>query len=160
VLYVLGDVLNLSFTLGRLAEFGSERSSAYHRYIGPARLIATSFDPDSATAWFGFGPGTISQAKATFDFHDPTWAKLLFEYGVLGTLGMVSLFARSLWRSDVPSELRATLFLSWLLLGGHLLAPDHDYLCLALVTLLPAGRTTSADVSTATAPVTLSLERA
>lgn len=140
--FLLGDLLNLSFTLDRLAEFGSERSSAYHRYVGPLRLLASSFDAESSSAWFGFGPGTIFRTKTTFDFHDPTWAKLPFEYGMIGTAAVVALFARALRRVEVPRELRALLFFSWLLLGGYLLVPDHVYLCLSLVTLLPAREAT------------------
>jgi hypothetical protein len=136
-LWLLGDLLNLSYTLGRVTEFGSERSSAYHRYVGPLRLVASSFDLASASTWLGHGPGTIRHAKAAFDFHDPTWAKLMFEYGLLGSAAVVALFASALRRRDVRTEIRATLFVSWLVLGGNLLAPEHVYLCLALVTLLP-----------------------
>jgi hypothetical protein len=138
VLWLLGDLLNLTYTLSRITEFGSERSSAYHRYVGPVRLIASSFDLASASTWLGHGPGTIRHAKAAFDFHDPTWAKLMFEYGMLGTAAVVTLFRAALSRHEVRPEIRATLFVSWLLLGGNLLAPEHVYLCLALVTLLPA----------------------
>ncbi len=135
--YTLGDALNLSFTLDRLGEFDSERSSAYIRYIAPLRLIRDSFDAGSLSAWFGHGPGTIFSAKPGYEFHDPTWAKLLYEYGVCGALAFVTLFKLALARRDAPIEMRATLFCSWFLMGGHLLSPEHNYLTLALVTLLP-----------------------
>jgi hypothetical protein len=61
----------------------------------------------------------------------------MFEYGLLGSAAVVALFASALRRRDVRTEIRATLFVSWLVLGGNLLAPEHVYLCLALVTLLP-----------------------
>ena len=82
--YALDDLLNLSFTLARVGEFNSERSSAYIRYIAPLRLIRDSFDAGTASGWFGHGPGTIFFAKPGYVFHDPTWAKLLYEYGAAG----------------------------------------------------------------------------
>jgi hypothetical protein len=139
-LFLLGDVLNLSFTLGRLAEFGSERSSAYHRYVAPFRLVAGSFDSSNLAVLFGNGPGSISRAVADFAFHDPTWAKLLYEYGVVGAAAFLALFTHALGRRDLPVELRATLFFTWLVLGGHLLSPEYNYLCLALVGFVPLAR--------------------
>lgn len=79
VVWLLGDVLNLSFTLGRVKEFDSEDSSAYMRYVAPMRLIHASLDTDPWTALLGHGPGTIERTTQSFIFHDPTWAKLIFE---------------------------------------------------------------------------------
>lgn len=139
VVVALGDVLNLSFTLGRVGEFGSERSSAYIRYIAPFRVIADTMMSDAWSFWLGHGPGTIYRLgpSSSYDFHDPTWAKLLFEYGVLGFVAFVALFATALYRPRVPQQLRAVLFFSWLLMGGHLLTPENNYFTLTLVGLMP-----------------------
>jgi hypothetical protein len=146
VFLLLGDALNLSFTLGRLGEFDSERSSAYIRYIAPVRLVHDSFDASSLTAWFGHGPGTITSAKPGYEFHDPTWAKLLYEYGVVGAVAVVALYVLGLRRAEIPIELRAALLFSWLVTSGYLLSPEHNYISFAFVTLLPLPR------SSATAP--------
>lgn len=135
--YALDDLLNLSFTLARAGEFNSERSSAYIRYIAPLRLIRDTFDAGSASGWFGHGPGTIFFTKPGYVFHDPTWAKLLYEYGAAGFAAVVALFWIALSRPQVAPEIRAMLFGSWLLLGGRLLSPEHNYLTFALVTLVP-----------------------
>jgi len=135
--WLLGDALNLRFTLERIGEFDSQRSSAYIRYIAPARLIAETMASDPWVPWVGHGPGTILHAQANYEFHDPTWAKLLFEYGVLGTIAMLALFFATLNRAIVPAQVRAALFFAWLLMGGHLLSPEQNYLTLALVTFLP-----------------------
>jgi hypothetical protein len=135
--WLLGDVLNLSFTLGRVGEFGSERSSAYIRYIAPLRLVRDSFETHVFTPFLGHGPGTILHANPGYEFHDPTWAKLVFEYGLLGLVAFVALFLTSLGRAAIPMELRAALFFSWLLMGGHLLSPEQNFLMLALVGLVP-----------------------
>lgn len=131
------DALNLSFTLGRLDEFGSERSSGYIRYIAPGRLLADTAATEPATLWLGHGPGSITHKEAGFEFHDPTWAKLIFEYGVLGFAAFVVLFLMALRRSAAPLRVRAMLFAAWLVMGGHLLSPEQNFLTLALVGLYP-----------------------
>ena len=134
---LLGDSLNLSFTLGRLSEFESTRSSGYIRYIAPGRLLEELFTSDPWSAWVGHGPGTIFRTVREYEFHDPTWAKLLFEYGALGFATFVSLFAFTLRRGAIPMQVRASLFWTWLVTGGHLLSPEQNYLTLALIGLLP-----------------------
>jgi len=136
---LLGDSLNLTVTVDRLGEFDSTRSSGYIRYIAPGRLLAELFDSDSWSAWVGHGPGTIFRTVREYEFHDPTWAKLLFEYGLLGFLLFVGLFAFTLRRTGIPMQLRASLFWAWLVTGGHLLSPEQNYLTLALIGLLPLG---------------------
>lgn len=140
LLWLLGDALNLSFTLSRLGEFGAERSSAYIRFVAPLRLVGDSFETHALTPWLGHGPGTILRATPGYEFHDPTWAKLLFEYGALGCAAFLSLYLTTLTRRESPAQLRAALFFSWLLMGGHLLSPEHNFLMLALLGLAPPAR--------------------
>lgn len=145
VYWTLGNVLDLSFTLQRVFEFGSERSSGYIRYIAPFRLLVDTWNTEPWSLWLGHGPGTIARAQEgaffsglhTYEFHDPTWAKLLFEYGIAGFVAFVALFALVLRHPAVPVSIRAVLFFSWLIMGGHLLSPDHAVLTLALVGLFP-----------------------
>lgn len=136
---LFGEALNLSFTLSRLGEFGSERSSAYVRYVGPLRLLGDTFTSTIWTPLIGHGPGSMLRVKQDYAFHDPTWARLLFEYGVLGFIAFLALFLRVLARASVPIQLRAALFFAWLLTGGHLLLPELPFLALALIGF-PASR--------------------
>lgn len=141
VFWLLGDALNLSFTVGRVNEFSSDstQSSGYIRYIAPGRLVAETFVDTPFSAFIGHGPGTIFRTLRSYEFHDPTWAKLLFEYGALGFLGFLSLFLLTLRRRSLPVQLRAALFWGWLVMGGHLLAPEQNFLTLVLVGLTPFG---------------------
>jgi len=136
---VFDDALNLSFTLGRLGEFNSDRSSGYIRYIAPGRLLAELFASDPWSAWVGHGPGTVFRTLREYEFHDPTWAKLLFEYGGLGFGAAFLLFLVMLRRPGIPIQVRAVLFWAWLIMGGHLLSPEQNFLTLALVGLMPLG---------------------
>jgi hypothetical protein len=139
---LLAGPLNLTYTLSRLDEFGSEDSSAYIRYVAPGRLLAEAAASSPGTLWFGHGPGTIFRQDVGYEFHDPTWAKLIFEYGVTGFLAFLALFLAALrissQDSPPPLRARAMLFGGWLLMGGHLLSPEQNFLTLALVGLLPA----------------------
>jgi hypothetical protein len=141
IFWLLGDALDLSFTLGRVNEFSSDstQSSGYIRYIAPGRLVAETFVDTPFSAFIGHGPGTIFHTLRSYEFHDPTWAKLLFEYGGLGFLGFLSLFLLTLRRRSLPVQLRAALFWGWLVMGGHLLSPEQNFLTLVLVGLTPFG---------------------
>jgi hypothetical protein len=138
VFWLLGDALNLSFTLGRVSEFNSTYSSGYMRYVAPGRLVLESIDSAWWVAWLGHGPGTIFRTLRDYEFHDPTWAKLLFEYGAFGFAAFVSLFLVMLRRPTASLQVRATLFWGWLIMGGHLLSPELNFLALALIGLSPA----------------------
>jgi len=137
LLTLLDPFLNLSFTLARLGEFHSERSSAYIRYVGPGRMLMDSLRSDEWTLWFGHGPGTVTHQQLPYEFHDPTWAKLLYEYGLIGFTLFTGLFVLILRRSAMPLAGRVVLFVAWMIMGGHLLSPEQTFLTFALVGLLP-----------------------
>lgn len=141
VFWLFGDALNLSFTLGRVSEFSSQNSasSGYIRYVAPLRLVSETFDSSAFTPWLGHGPGTILRTTRSYEFHDPTWAKLLFEYGALGFFAFVALFLAGLRRPGLPLQVRAALFWGWLIMGGHLLSPEQNFLTLLLVGITPVG---------------------
>jgi hypothetical protein len=135
--FLLEAPLNLSFTLSRLGEFGSQTSSGYIRYIAPGRLIADTVASAPSSLWLGHGPGTIFRQNVGYEFHDPTWAKLIFEYGVVGFVAFLALFLASLGGRTAPLRLRAMLLAGWLIMGGHLLSPEQNFMTLGLLGLLP-----------------------
>jgi hypothetical protein len=125
VYFILGDVLNLSYTLARAGEITSESSSAYCRFVYPGVATLQQLDADPWTSLLGHGPGTMVRMGATCaDGHQTTYGKLLFEYGLLGTLAFGALLAGALNRSGAPMRIRAALAITWLFLGGNLLASE------------------------------------
>jgi hypothetical protein len=125
VLFFLGDTLNLSYTVERIAEFGDERSSAYCRFIQPAVAVAQGLQLDPWSALLGHGPGSLTRWGMTCaDLHEPTYGKLLFEYGLLGALAFGALVLLALNRSRAPLRLRIALAVSWLLVGGNLVSSE------------------------------------
>jgi hypothetical protein len=139
--FLLWDVLNLDFTLGRVAEFAQPRSSAHMRYVAPAHLIAESLFQHPWTFWIGFGPGTIYRTGGHiwgwfYEYHDPTLAKLLFEYGMLGLVLSVTLVVLTLRNAAIPIQVRAAAFFCWIGTGGFLLTPELTYLMIIFGLLL------------------------
>jgi hypothetical protein len=136
------DLLQLDSFLGRVSEFSTPNTSGYARFIAPFDMIRYGFDASWWHSVFGHGPGTIQPAidryRTTFAIHDPTWAKLIFEYGVAGALAMLLFVGQALFRSGVARELKIAILYSWLAAGGLLLSPDFTALMFALVTLWPA----------------------
>jgi hypothetical protein len=128
----LWDVLNLGFTLRRLEEFTIPSASAYHRYVAPVRLIGDFIAGEPWSFWIGYGPGSITRIGTNpfYDFHHPTWAKALFEYGVLGLAAVIGLGWACLRQAPVPMQVRAAAFFCWIGAGGFLLTPEFTYLLL------------------------------
>jgi hypothetical protein len=144
VVLVLGDALNLSYTVNRLAEFGSERSSAYCRFLHPAVAVAGALDTDVWSALLGHGPGSMTRAGATcVDLHQPTYGKLLFEYGLLGALAFGALVLQALNRSAAPLRIRVALGVSWLFIGGNLVSSEVLTMIFLLCAMWPPGSAAS-----------------
>lgn len=130
-----GDPLNLAFTFSRGSEFSTPGTSGYARYVAPMQVVDTFIDSKPWSLWVGNGPGLFIRTATAFEAHDPTWAKLLFEYGLLGFLLFLGLMVYKISAFPAPFQLRAVLFANWLVMGGYLLIPEtvcFVYLVLAL----------------------------
>jgi len=142
IFYGLGDALNLSFTASRVGEFSSPGSSAYSRFIAPFYFIQANIDTFSSTFLVGHGPGSITRSalhRSYFENADPTWAKLLFEYGVLGIFAFAGLMFYSITKSRAPVELIAGLCFGWgIIWGGVALAPEMTGLMFMIAAVAPA----------------------
>jgi hypothetical protein len=137
---VFGDALNLSYTVSRMAEFSDERSSAYCRFIHPAVAVAHGLQTDAWSALIGHGPGSMARAGATcVDLHQPTYGKLLFEYGLGGAIAFGVLIVQALNRSRAPLQLRVALGVTWLFLGGNLVGSEVIAALFLFCAMWPAG---------------------
>ncbi len=134
VVALLGDVLGLDYTLSRTGEIHSDKSSAYCRFISPAKLIAEQIDSQPWTTFLGHGSGTTQKMSTACE---TTFGKVLFEYGLLGALAFGLLIFSAISRSGLPSRLRAMVVVQWVLLGGLLLAPESLLLIFTLSAMWP-----------------------
>jgi len=141
IFVLLSPFLDLSFTLNRITEFNNQGTSAHARYLAPFGVLAATYDDTPWALAIGHGPGAMTRAIATtFYSHDPTWAKLLHEYGVAGFVLFVSLAITTLNNRHLALSVRATLFFGWLIMGGHLLSPVMSApLMVTLAGLSPRG---------------------
>jgi len=141
VYLILSEVLDLSVFTNRVAEFQTPGTSAYARFVAPYLLLSRDFDYPPWAALLGHGPGSISAAALTFaspgGSHDPTWAKSMYEYGLLGAFAILSLLVVSLWRSWPSAEFKIAMLYAWLASGGQLLSPDFMALLFVVVSLWP-----------------------
>jgi hypothetical protein len=136
---LFGDALNLYYTLGRLDEFDPDAttSSAYYRFVAPAKLLAAQFDSAPWTALLGHGPGTTQKFGA--DVFATTYGKLLFEYGLGGAIAFGALVLAAIGRSAAPVRIRVALIVSWFFLGGNLVTPDPLLLIFLITGVWPAA---------------------
>jgi hypothetical protein len=123
-----GDALNLSYTLNRYGEFFVRESSAYCRFVAPGAEAIRQFNSDPWTSLLGHGPGSMFRIGDDCGYNavQTTYAKMVIEYGLLGTLAFCGLILTALNRSSAPLRIRVAVGVTWLLLGGNLL--DSLYL--------------------------------
>lgn len=142
IFFFLGQTLHLGFTAGRVNEFNTPGTSAYARFVAPLEFVQRNVGTSFVSTVMGHGPGSVTRGAgvgAWYENANPTWAKLLIEYGITGFATFVGLMFYSLWRSRAPVELVAPLFLGWLIIwGGIFLGPEMTGLIYVLAAALPA----------------------
>ncbi len=126
VVVLSASVFEFNTLFGRVDEFTAPESSGFARFVSPFYLIRDFLLPSPDNFLFGMGPGTINAAllKATFHAylaHDPTWIKLIFEYGLVGGLALLSYVVSAVYTGARDRLLSTALLFAWLVLGGYLL---------------------------------------
>ena len=126
VFFLLGDLLNLSATLDRVDEFSTPGSSGSDRFVAPIELLQEQIGnlSDIVHVLLGNGPGSVTRAVRSYTFFDPTWARLFFEYGLLGSIAFLWFFIQTMNRFSSPAAIRAGLFFCWFLMGDGLATPE------------------------------------
>lgn len=120
--------------LSRVSEFSTEGTSGYARFVAPLGML--NGDLDDFTI-FGNGAGSYARAVVSlgmpYEIHDPTWVKLLYEYGIFGFLLLFYLVVSCIKKAQLPFSFKAALLYSWLFSGGLLLNPEFILIlrCLA-----------------------------
>jgi hypothetical protein len=141
VLFVfLGDTLNISYTLGRADELSSSNSSAYCRLVAPAVEAVRSIDSNPWTGLVGNGPGSMARILTNSGcVAQATYAKALFEYGLVGTLAFAVLILGAITRSSAPVRIRVATGVTWLLVGGNLADPWCLLFIYTVLVMWPSG---------------------
>ena len=131
---------NMSFYQERATEFTDNDSSAHSRYVAPAVLIGQYQVPRTHDLLFGVGPGTITPygKLLPYDSSDPSWAKVLFEYGMVGSLLFWPMLIVAVFGSAPSIWLALALMIGFLTFGGEFLDPRLQTLLLVFCAL-PKG---------------------
>lgn len=129
VFLAAGAALNLDVFVNRAGSFNNEHSSAFARFVGPWMWIRDVQMTDTWRTFFGYGAGSVAmlQQNASFDFHDPTWAKVTIEYGLIGALAFFSFYLHSVFARAHDKRINWALFVMFLATGGALLNPFMAY---------------------------------
>jgi hypothetical protein len=123
--------------LNRVSEFGSDQSSGFARFLSPFYLFDEYLFPRLDTTLFGMGPGSIEPyfKLTAFQLHDPTWGKLIFEYGLVGAVPFMIFVLHCFFAGTRSVWLATALFLNYLILGGNLVDARLQVLIVVLVVL-------------------------
>jgi len=146
ILLIFSSSPYLSPYFDRFGEFGSTQSSGFARFLSPFYLFNDFIFTSNRNTLFGLGPGAIETFFNNYytEVHDPTWGKLFFEYGFVGTLPF-AVFAICSFFADAPTKwVAGALFFNWLLLGGYLLSAPVACLVLPLTIWHRSNRLRSA----------------
>jgi hypothetical protein len=129
--------LNLAIFVDRVNEFNSTHSSAYARFLSPFQTIKDFYLNDTQSFLFGTGAGSYryiaAVARRSYASHDPTWAKVFFEYGMIGAIAYFSFFCYCIFSVRQDSYIKTALFLQFMILGGYILTPFVHALILGLL---------------------------
>ncbi len=135
VLVAFASELQLQVFIDRIDEFQNVRSSGFARFLSIFYLIDDFLLPDPSAALFGMGAGSIGHMMnfVYYKVHDPSWGKLVFEYGFLGAAVYLPCMAVMVFGTSQHKFIKLALAIQFLALGGYLLTPIVHVLMLALV---------------------------
>jgi hypothetical protein len=119
VLALLAEPLNLTMTLKRAGEFGSAGSSAFARFVGWVDLFADKMWPSPLRALFGYGSGSFAEAAASYKAGEMVHAKIMFEFGVVGSLLYFAFIIYCMLSSRAPIVLRVAMLVAYFMNGAY-----------------------------------------
>jgi hypothetical protein len=123
VLVFFGDAVSLDAFIRRFGEFSDDQSSGWARFLSMFTVLQDVLLANDFTVLIGRGPGTVQEQFQQFSFYafDPTWGKLIYEYGLVGASIYAAFFYFAFCKS--AKGLRFAVGYTYLLLGGYLLNP-------------------------------------
>jgi hypothetical protein len=137
LVYATAGLLHLNVFEQRAGEFVDTNTSGYGRFIAPAVLLSRYLFTDPHGLLFGNGPGSLHGyiIQMPFDTHDPVWAKLLFEYGIVGAIPFMILFILAVYVNSPSGWMSVALTIGFFTFGGELLDPRLNSLLLVFCVL-------------------------
>lgn len=168
LLVVAAQIGVLDNFTGRVEEFGQEKSSGYNRFVLPAETAAQALGRDGLGGLLGSGAGSIPAGDPTKGgFNGFAWspyAKVIYEYGLIGFLIWLPLTVLAIFNRGVPFVICWIAFVQYNFLNGSLNVPLHTVYCYILaagyVMMRPAPRPGAPpDEAASIAPPVLGMRR-
>ncbi|HUK57680.1 MAG TPA: hypothetical protein VLV50_00510 [Stellaceae bacterium] len=158
--FIATDVLGFDLFVNRAAELTgrSQETSGYVRFIAPWIVLDEWIWPSLKNALLGVGSGTYMPfvRRSVVMAWGPTWAKMIFEYGLLGTLIYFIFLVRCMWASDVSGYVKWALLLQITILGGNMVTQPQEMIMYLLIfptaVAIRRPRTAAADAPAGEAP--------
>lgn len=133
MLVVAAQIGVLDNFTGRVEEFGQEKSSGYNRFVLPAVTAAEALGRDGLGGLLGSGAGSIPAGDPTKGgFNGFAWspyAKVIYEYGLIGFLIWLPLTVLAIFNRGVPFVICWIAFVQYNFLNGSLNVPLHTVYC-------------------------------
>ncbi len=139
---LVADTIGLGLFIDRAAEFNSRDSSAFARFLSIFYLMADYVWTSPAGILFGNGPGSVREHFLSVNFapFDPSWGKIMYEYGVIGFAAYFSFIFFCVFRSEGSLYLKFALILQFMFLGGYVaIMPVHIEIWMLLIWPVPAA---------------------
>ncbi len=129
--------VGLDKTVARAGEVTNKYSSGYARFVSIFPTLNTYIVPETKTLLVGRGAGsilrTLDAKKQDYEAHNPSWGKIIFEYGVIGGLFYFVFIGYAFFTSKCSWYIKSALLIQLMLLGEYVLSPVIQGLVLALV---------------------------
>lgn len=130
--------VGLGTQIERATEITNNQTSGYARFISMFPFIDMYILQETKTFFFGRGAGSIPWdggilATVDYEIFSPSWAKLFFEYGFLGTLFYIPLMAYVFFNPPRSGFIKAALVIQFILLGEYMIPPTVHGLIVPLL---------------------------
>jgi hypothetical protein len=140
LIVIIGAFVLPDLFAARLGEFSQENSSAYIRFIAPVLYLYDAYTSSIQGLLAGLGPGfatSVRMADVQVDF--PGIGKIMYEYGVLGTITVLLLYLQFSSRSIIASWIKWPFLFAQLLLNNGIFTPSltEFFLLLMMVGEVP-----------------------
>lgn len=121
LLILAAPYLHLEHLIARIGEFGSERSSAYERFVGGFRIFEASVAADPVKLLFGYGAGSYRDLVHGLNHPAAEMAlfKIVVEFGLIGTLLYFGFVLFCIFGARGPFVLRLALVITLFLNGAY-----------------------------------------
>lgn len=121
LLFLAAPYLHIDHLIARIGEFGSERSSAYERFVGGFRIFEASVGADPWKMLFGYGAGSYRDLVHGLNHPAAEMAlfKIVVEYGLIGTLLYFGFVLFCIFSARGPFVLRLALAVSLFMNGAY-----------------------------------------